>query len=275
MARRDDPLPIAWTIAGSDSGGGAGIQADLKTFNAFEIHGCCVVAALTAQNTRQVRSARPIDPSFVRAQIDALLDDLPPSALKTGMLAAAGAVRAVVDLLDRTNAPLVCDPVLLSTSGTPLLDDDALRLLRDELLPRAAVVTPNLPEAERLAGRRYASPGEAAADLIGRLGLRSVLVKGGHAEGADCVDVWTDGSRTERLRGPRLNLRHAHGTGCILSAALAAGLARGASLPDALLDAKKHVERCLERPAGVGAGNGPLFIPPFPLRQRSAGGGMP
>lgn len=269
-----DPRPpsasvrIAWTIAGSDSGGGAGIQADLRTFGALGVHGCSVVTAVTAQNTRGVQALEAVSPTLLEAQFQALEADLPPAAIKTGMLGSAQTCQIVAEALERLpETPVVCDPVLASTSGTDLLDPAALDILVRAIFPKVDILTPNLPETEKLLGHPVQSVEAAAEELLAR-GAGSVLVKGGHACGDACRDYWTDGTRALWLSSPRVATRATHGTGCILSAALAAALARGQAPPQAVASAKHFLNQCLNAPAGVGAGHGPMRIEPFRNERR-------
>ena len=256
--------PIALTIAGSDSSGGAGIQADLKTFSAFGVYGASVLTALTAQNTRGVTAVEPVAASFVVAQMEAVLSDLEVGAIKTGMLANAGIVKAVTDRLrEAPRRPLVVDPVMVATSGDVLLEHDAIDALKRELFPIADVITPNLPEAARLLETSEAA---SEADAIAQakallaLGCGAVLLKGGHGRGAEAVDIFCDAAGVERFVRPRVDTRHTHGTGCTLSAAIAALLARGVGLREAVGRAKAFVWQALQegRTLGVGRGNGPV-----------------
>jgi hydroxymethylpyrimidine/phosphomethylpyrimidine kinase len=253
--------PITLTIAGSDSGGGAGIQADLKTFEAFGCFGTSVVTAITAQNTRGVTAVHAIPTEVVAAQIDAVADDLPPAAVKTGMLASTELVETVVAGIDRHDlGPVVVDPVMVATSGDRLLDAGSERAVVELLLPRATLVTPNLPEASILAARSVESfdAMEDAARAIADLGASAVLLKGGHLGGETLVDVlWHDGS-VHRWERSRLETRHTHGTGCTLSSAIAAGLAHGRSLEDAVAAGLTYVRRAIEAAPGLGGGHGPL-----------------
>jgi len=250
----------ALSIAGSDPSGGAGIQADLKTFAAWRVYGAAVLTALTAQNTRGVRGVHVVPAPFIGAQLDAVLDDLTVHAIKTGMLADDATVRAVAERLARVPAiPLVVDPVLVSTSGHALAEASTVPALRDVLLPLAHLVTPNLAEAAALLGtpvRSRADMQEAARALVA-LGARSALVKGGHL-GDSAYDVlYADGRMTE-LDAPRIAVESTHGTGCTLSAAIAAALARGEPLAAAVPRAKRYVYRSLERALVVGGGLRPL-----------------
>lgn len=250
----------ALTIAGSDSGGGAGIQADLKTFAAHGVYGTSAITAVTAQNTTGVFGVAALSPDMVVAQIDAVASDLRPDAVKIGMLADASLVRAVAAALRRHGlSPVVLDPVMVAKGGDRLLTDDAVGALRDELLPLAAVVTPNLPEAEVLTGLRASTPDDmvAIARCLLEMGARSALVKGGHLDG-DAVDIWTDGLDVLRLSAPRIETRHTHGTGCTLSSAIAANLALGRSLADAVRASKDYVLGAIRHAPGLGHGHGPL-----------------
>ena len=254
-------MRIALTIAGSDSGGGAGIQADLKTFHRFGVFGTSVITAVTAQNTRGVTSWSAMSPELVRAQLDAVADDLRPHAVKSGMLGDAGVVLAVAERL-RTHrlARYVLDPVMVATSGDLLIERDAVQAIRAELLPLADLVTPNLDEASVLLDRpiRDVEAMRAAArDLVERLGARAALVKGGHLAGPETVDVLYDGELTE-LRQPKLDTTSTHGTGCTLSSAIAAHLAKGRSLRDAVRESLLWVHRAIASAPGLGSGHGPL-----------------
>jgi hydroxymethylpyrimidine/phosphomethylpyrimidine kinase len=255
--------PVALTIAGSDSGGGAGIQADLKTFSALGVYGASVLTALTAQNTRGVTAVHEAPPEMVRAQIAAVFDDMPVAAVKIGMLASPGIIDAVTDGLAGRDIPVVLDPVMVAKSGDPLLANEAVAHLTERLVPRATVITPNLPEAARLLGReRLDAPSEGAARDLLALGPRAVLLKGGHAEGPRCRDVLLEaGSEAPViLDAPRIETRNTHGTGCTLSSAIAAGLARGFALDEAVSAAHGYLHgaiRAADRLA-VGGGHGPV-----------------
>jgi len=252
--------PTALSIAGSDPSGGAGIQADLKTFAAYRVYGAAVLTALTAQNTRGVRGVQIVPSAFIGAQLDAVLDDLAVHAIKTGMLADDASVRAVAERLARVPAiALVVDPVLVSTSGHALADASTVPALRDALLPLAHLVTPNLAEAEALLAapvRSRADMQDAARALVA-LGARAALVKGGHLEGSAYDVLYANGRITE-LDAPRIAVDSTHGTGCTLSAAVAAGLARGEPLAAAVARAKRYVSRSLARALAVGKGLRPL-----------------
>ena len=252
-------IPVALSIAGSDPSGGAGIQADLKTFHQHGVYGCAVVTLLTVQNTRGVTRMDVLDAALVGAQLAAVLDDIPPGAVKTGALGSAAVVEAIATRLATSSVPLVVDPVLAATHGGALLDADGCRALVARLLPRAALVTPNLAEAAALSGRAVVSEADAreAARAIADLGARAVLVKGGHLEG-DAVDTFYVDGHFERLVAPRVATRHTHGVGCALSAAITALLARGVPLIDACARAKQWVSAAIAAAPGLGGGAGPI-----------------
>jgi len=259
-------MKIALTIAGSDSGGGAGIQADLKTFHQFGVFGTSVITAVTAQNTVSVRAWEPLPAALVAQQIDALADDLPPLAVKSGMLGSAELVRTVAAGIAGRGLPnYVLDPVMVATSGDRLLDRDAEQLVAQRLVPLAALVTPNLDEAAILVGAEVRTPGdmERAGRALVRLGARAALVKGGHLAGDQVVDVLVAGGAVRRFTHPRINTTSTHGTGCTLSAAVAAGLAHGRPLERAVQDALDFVHRAMAAAPGLGMGHGPLnhFVP--------------
>jgi len=256
--------PIALTIAGSDSGGGAGIQADLKTFSALGVYGASVIAALTAQNTQGVRAIHDAPPDFIAAQMDAVFEDLDIRAVKIGMLSRSEVIETVAAGLQRHTAPhIVLDPVMVATSGDPLLQPDAVATLRDRLVPLAEVITPNLPEAALLAGREAARD-EAAmqetAKALLDLGPKTVLLKGGHLSDGEAIDLLYDGTEIIRLAAPRVDTPNTHGTGCTLSSAVAAFLAHGKSLPEAVRAAKDYLTAALAAAdqLKVGGGHGPV-----------------
>ena len=257
-------VPVALTIAGSDSSGGAGIQADLKTFHALGVYGMSAVTALTAQSTQGVSGVVAIDAAFVAEQIDTTVRDIPPDAVKTGMLANGAIVEAVAEAVDRHRFPaLVVDPVIVATTGALLLDPAGIEAVRALLLPRATIVTPNAPEAAELLGMvvRSAEDQEAAARaLVVDLGAPAALVKGGDLEGDEVVDVFFDGDRIEIFRDPRIRTTSTHGSGCALASAIAAHLARGASLLDAVREARAWVRRGIENAPALGHGRGPLDL---------------
>ncbi len=250
----------ALTIAGSDCSGGAGVQADLKTFTVFRVYGMSVITALTAQNTRGVSGVVEIPAAFVRAQIDAVAGDIGIDACKTGMLANAEIVEAVADAVRHYRLqPLVVDPVMLAQSGAPLLSVDAREAVMRQLLPLATLITPNVPEAENLTGvtiRTVADMRTASRDLI-RRGARACLIKGGHLQDRDAVDVFDDGTEVCQLDVPRIPTSDTHGTGCQLSAAITAGLASGLPLQDAVRQGKRFITRAIEKGLRIGSGCGP------------------
>lgn len=241
--------PAALTIAGADPTGGAGIQADLRTFEALGCRGTSAVTAITVQDSRGVHRWEPVTAELVRAQVAAVLRDAQPAAVKTGMLATAAIVEAVAGELRGREPAIVVDPVLVSSSGLALLEEGGIDALRDALVPLATVVTPNVPEAERLSGVaiRTVEDSERAAVAIRRLGAAAVVVKGGHLAGAP-VDVVVTADGAMRFAGDRIDA-HVHGTGCVFSAAIAAGLARRAALPEAVAAAKRHAERVIRERA--------------------------
>jgi hydroxymethylpyrimidine/phosphomethylpyrimidine kinase len=253
-------IPKALTIAGSDSGGGAGIQADLKTFSAFRVFGMSVITAVTAQNSLGVQGVENLPPAFVALQLHSVLSDFGAGAAKCGMLSTAPIIEAVAaTLADDPIEKLVVDPVMVAKSGDALLQPDARQALIERVLPLALVVTPNLPEAESLAGIPVASRPdmEEAARRIHRLGPRYVLVKGGHLKG-DAIDLLWNGKAFTAFRAPRIDSGNTHGTGCTLSAAIAAGLARGQAIGDAIRDAKAYVTRAIREGFAAGRGVGQL-----------------
>ncbi len=258
-------IPIALTIAGSDSGGGAGIQADLKTFSALGVYGCSVIAALTAQNTRAVTAIHPIPPDFVRAQIDAVFDDLAVDAVKIGMLGDAALIRAVRDGLTAHRPRwVVLDPVMVAKSGDPLLAAEAVSALRADLVPLADVITPNLPEALALLEETdpIADPDAmvAAATRLRALGPKAVLLKGGHLPGQESPDLLLSDAGATWLPGRRIETKNTHGTGCTLSSAIAAGLAKGEDLERAVKSAKAYIGNAIAAAdrLQVGSGHGPV-----------------
>ena len=264
--------PTVLTIAGSDSSGGAGIQADLKAFAACGAYGASVVVAVTAQNTQGVRSAETVSLTLVRAQLDAVFEDLRIVAVKTGMLATADVVRVVAERLRHHGAPpLVCDPVMVAKGGDRLLADDAVDALRLELLPLATVVTPNRHEAEVLSGIEIddVPAAERAARRILEDGPAAVLVKGGHLGGPRAVDVLVSDRGVRLFEAERLDRRHTHGTGCTYAAAIAAGLGEGLPLEDAVAGAKRLVTEAIRHGLAVGHGVGPTD-PLFALRAARA-----
>lgn len=254
--------PIALTIAGSDSGGGAGIQGDLKTFEAHRVFGTSVVVAVTAQNTLGVRAVHPIPVEVVQAQLDAVAEDLPPLAVKTGMLATRELVEVVARAIGaRGWSNFVLDPVMVSTSGASLLDDDAIEAIREELVPLALCVTPNLHEAAILTGLPVHDPATmvAAGEALLAMGARHALIKGGHLESDIVVDILVTPHGVERHSQSRLLSRSTHGTGCALSAAITAWLARDVPISEAVELAIGYVQDAIRHAPGLGAGHGPLW----------------
>jgi hydroxymethylpyrimidine/phosphomethylpyrimidine kinase len=249
------------TIAGSDPSAGAGIQADLKTFAALGVYGTSVITSLTAQNTMGVSGVFDVSPEFVGQQIDAVVTDIRPDAVKTGMLANAAIIDAVVARLQQHQLPhVVVDPVMVAKSGARLLPLDALEALATRLLPLAEVVTPNLPEAEALVARGITTDDEVrqAAIDIHSLGPRCVVVKGGHREGDRVVDVLFDGEHFYEYSGSRVKTASTHGTGCTFASAIAANLALGAKVPDAVRHAREYLQAAIERAHAIGHGHGPV-----------------
>ncbi|MFF7973612.1 bifunctional hydroxymethylpyrimidine kinase/phosphomethylpyrimidine kinase [Streptomyces sp. NPDC007905] len=253
-------IPRVLTVAGSDSGGGAGIQADLKTMLALGVHGTSVITAVTAQNSVGVQGAWELPVEAVRAQYRSVVDDIGVQAVKTGMLASAELVEAVAELISGTAAPAVVDPVGVSKHGDPLLAASALDSVRTKLLPVAAVATPNLDEVAQLTGVRVESEGDLrrAAAAVLEYGPRWALIKGGHLDGDQAVDLLTDGSEEHWLRAPRHDNRHTHGTGCTLASAVASGLAKGLAVPEAVREAKEYVTGAIAAGFALGAGIGPV-----------------
>jgi hydroxymethylpyrimidine/phosphomethylpyrimidine kinase len=255
-------MRVALTIAGSDSGGGAGIQADLKTFQRFEVFGTSAITAVTAQNTRGVSMWEAVSPALLRAQIDAVATDLHPAAVKTGMLGKADIVSVVAAAIREHEFPnYVLDPVMVATSGDILLDTDAIDVIRDSLLPLASLITPNLHEAAILAGEKISDEDDmarVAEKLVREMGARAALVKGGHLVSGDRVlDVLYDGD-IRVFRGKRVDTTSTHGTGCTLSAAITAELAKGESLHAAVRRAIDYVQLAIASAPGLGEGHGPL-----------------
>lgn len=256
--------PIALTIAGSDSSGGAGIQADLKTFSALGVYGASVIAALTAQNTKGVTAIHDVPADFIAAQIDAVFSDLDVRAVKIGMLSQVAAIEAVAKGLDRHAAQnIVLDPVMVATSGDRLLAANAVEAMRKLLIPRALVITPNLPEAAALLGASVAhgeKDMEAQARALLKLGTQAVLIKGGHGDAPESVDLLVDAKGVTRLAARRIATANTHGTGCTLSSAIAAGLAKGLDLATAARAAKAYVTDAIAAAdtLEIGHGHGPL-----------------
>ncbi len=254
---------IALTIAGSDSGGGAGIQADLKTFSALGVYGTSVLTAITAQNTRGVTAIENLSPDIIRAQIDAVLSDIAVGAIKIGMVSTVETINTIAEALNRWQRKVVLDPVMVATSGDSLLQPEAIEALRTQLLPLALVLTPNLPEAALLTGTDIAEDEQAMArqaELLLKFGPKAVLIKGGHGNSALSTDLLFDGSSLQRFDGPRLSTTHDHGTGCTLAAAIASGLAKGHDLPTSIGEAKDYLTAAMAAAdtLKVGQGRGPV-----------------
>jgi hydroxymethylpyrimidine/phosphomethylpyrimidine kinase len=251
--------PIALTIAGSDSGGGAGVQADLKTFSALGVYGASVITALTAQNTRAVTKVESVSPAMIDAQIAAVFDDLDVRAVKLGMLGGPEAIATVAQGLSGRALPIILDPVMVAKSGDRLLPQEALEVLRHLLLPLATLLTPNLPEAADLLD---CAPAQDETEMIRQghalraMGPQAVLMKGGHAGGAQCVDLLLTSGGIARLTAPRRMTRNTHGTGCTLSAAIAAGLAKGVPLSEAVTRAHGYLQGAIAAADGLGVGSG-------------------
>jgi hydroxymethylpyrimidine/phosphomethylpyrimidine kinase len=256
--------PVALSIAGSDSGGGAGIQADLKVFAAHGVYGTSVITLVTAQNTRRISRVCVLEPELIVAQLKCVLEDFPVTAIKTGALGEASVIGAVAELLHEVQLPLVVDPVMIAKSGDPLLAPEAVAALRERLLPLATLVTPNAREAEVLFGlvpNSLAAP-EGLAHLAERHAELPMLLKGGHLEGREVIDYLAIGGAVTALRYPRIATRHLHGTGCTLSAAITARLACGEPLVQAVQGARRYLQAAIMQAPGLGAGHGPLaFFP--------------
>ena len=253
-------IPKAMTIAGSDSGGGAGVQADLKTFAALGVYGASTLTAITAQNTVAVTSVHEIPTDVITAQIDAVLTDIGANAVKTGMLSSSDIIECVCEALEIHGVQrLVVDPVMIAKSGDALLREDAIGSLRTRLLPLAMVVTPNIPEAEALTETTIVSDADVrrAAEAIVGMGARSVVVKGGHREGP-ATDLFYDGKEFKEFTAPRFDTVNTHGTGCTFASAVAAGLARGMVVTDAVALAKDYVTEGIRHSFSIGQGHGPL-----------------
>lgn len=255
--------PIALTIAGSDSGGCAGIQADIKTFSALGVFGTSAIASLTAQNTLGVQGVLPIDPAFVALQIRSVLSDLNVGAIKTGMLGTRDIVLAVAQELRGLSIPLVIDPVMVATSGDRLLTEDAVSAYIEHLFPIATLITPNLNEAAVLTNTpvaRSLAEAKAQGAMLISMGVNAVLVKGGHGEGNQAVDVLMNATGAHEFSSPRLNTKNTHGTGCSLASAVAAGLAKGLPLPEAVGQAKTFLANALAAAdrLSIGHGAGPV-----------------
>ena len=252
--------PIAWSIAGSDSGGGAGIQADLHVFSAFGVHGCSITTAITAQNTCGIQKQLPLPDEIIQAQWQSVEEDLPARAIKSGMLAES--VACIIPLIQSLDVPLICDPVMFSTSGDALFAADQRSLFIEELLPYTHLITPNYQEARLLLNTTSLS-GEAMVDALLTKGAKAVLLTGGDESSPYCTDLFATADTRFRLESPRIDTRATHGTGCALSAAITAALALGQSLREALITAKTYLNQLLDQSIALGQGKGPMcFTPP-------------
>ena len=254
-------VPTAMTIAGSDSGGGAGIQADLKTFAALGVYGTSAITAITAQNTLGVTAIHEVPTEVIAAQVQAIISDIGADAVKTGMLSSSSIIETVANEMQRHGVThLVVDPVMVAKGGDRLLREDAVTALRTKLLPLATVVTPNTPEAEVLTGItiRTVEDAREAARRIVDMGAGSVVVKGGHLSDTDAIDTFYDGKEFREFRAERIDTRNTHGTGCTFASAIAAGLAKGLALQEAVAMAKEYVTQAIRANLGIGSGHGPL-----------------
>ncbi len=252
---------VALTIAGSDASGGAGIQADLKTFHQFGVYGEAAITLVTVQNTRSVKRVEILPPSLVVEQIQAAISDIPPAAAKIGALGSVETIEAVAELAQSFEFPLVLDPVMISKHGARLMSPNAEDVLRRRLLPQASIITPNVPEAEALAGMKIQAESDmraAAARLLDN-GCKAVLLKGGHLDG-EPIDLLAGSEGVRILHGTRVETRHTHGTGCAYSAAITAGLAKGQGLTDAVRTAKAWIQSAIESAPGLGSGYGPVNL---------------
>lgn len=253
-------IPRALTVAGSDSGGGAGIQADLKTFSAFKVFGMTAITALTSQNSLGVFGIQPVSPDFIRSQLEVILNDIGVDGMKTGMLSSVENVRIIADVLDRFIVPiLIVDPVMLAKSGDRLIEQCAVGELIHRLISKAFLVTPNIPEAEILCGFRIGSVSEIhkAAETIRSFGAKAVLIKGGHREN-DALDVLFDGNTFRHFDSPRIHTKNTHGTGCTYSAAILSNLLLGHSLEESVDISKRYITRAIRNAFALGKGHGPL-----------------
>jgi len=252
-------VPIALTVAGSDPSGGAGIQADLKTFHQFGVYGEAAITLLTVQNTVGVSRVQVMEPQLVTEQLEAILADVPPHAAKTGALGSAEVVRAVARVMAKWDFPLVVDPVMISKHGARLLPEDAVKMICDELIPCATLITPNVPEAEALCSLEIRSPKDMklAAAILRGMGAKAVLIKGGHLEG-DAIDLLYSDETFYQVPGLRIDTKHTHGTGCTFSAAITASLASGLTMVDAVARAKRFIQEAIRTNPGLGSGTGPV-----------------
>jgi hydroxymethylpyrimidine/phosphomethylpyrimidine kinase len=254
-------MHIVTTIAGSDSGGGAGIQADLKTFQELGVFGTSVITALTAQNTKGVTGVFPIDHAFVEKQFQALIDDFSIAAIKTGMLYSSDIIQAIAHIINNRSIPLIVDPVMIAKGGESLLQQEAIEAIRSSLLPLATIVTPNIPEAEALTGRKinHFSDMREVAQIFFQLGVQCVVIKGGHLEDpVFAIDyVFFNNGRSFSMQSPRIKTPNTHGTGCTFSAALTAFLGQGFTTDEAIIEAKKFIQLAITHDLSIGNGHGP------------------
>jgi hydroxymethylpyrimidine/phosphomethylpyrimidine kinase len=257
-----EPAGRVLIIAGSDSGGGAGVQADIKAVSAMGGYAATAITAITVQNTKGVSAIHPVPDAIIAGQIKAVLEDIGADVIKTGMLATTGVVELVADLLEGQDPPipLVLDPVMIATSGDRLVDAETEELIRDRLVPLASLVTPNIPEAERLTGGTVENLGDqiAAAEALMELGAKAALIKGGHLKGPVVTDVLVSTRGMEIMERPRIQTRHTHGTGCTLASAIAARLANGEALSDAVRTSGDYLHEAIKRAPGFGEGHGPI-----------------
>lgn len=254
-------IPVVTTIAGSDSGGGAGIQADLKTFQELKVFGTSVITSLTAQNTKGVEAVLPVEPSFIRHQLEVLLDDFTITSMKTGMLYSSDVIRTIEAVLQDRHIPLIVDPVMIAKGGASLLHQEAIETMRTVLLPLATVVTPNIPEAEELSGMTISSAADKkkAAEKLLQLGAKCVVMKGGHLQDETFAEdevFFQDGSSFS-IQTERIQTKDTHGTGCTFSAAITAFIAKGYSVKDAIVEAKKFIQMAITYGLHLGNGHGP------------------
>jgi hydroxymethylpyrimidine kinase/phosphomethylpyrimidine kinase len=263
MSDKPNPIFNALTIAGSDSGGGAGIQADLKAFSALGVYGSSIITALTAQNTKEVRGVFSVTPEFIRLQLAAVFDDIHISAVKTGMLGDSAVVAVVADFLKKQDIQLVVDPVMISKSGNALLQPEAIQTLISELLPLATLITPNLPEASAMLSQpepQNIDEMKTVAEGIHAMGVENVLLKGGPLVGGDCPDILFDGNEFTEYQSSRIDTQNTHGTGCTLASAITAHLAQGETVKDAVAKAKDYITAAIMHAdeLNVGTGHGPV-----------------
>lgn len=250
----------ALTIAGSDSGGGAGIQADLKTFQELGVYGMSAITAITAQNTMGVKGVHPVPTSMITLQLEAIAADLTPDSIKTGMLFSSEVIHAVADCIEKFSwKQVVIDPVMIAKGGASLLQQDAIIAMKERLLPLATMITPNIPEAEVLTGITIHSleDRKIAAKHLFELGVDFVVIKGGHSDDSMAVDIFFDGDRFEEISSPRLQTKNTHGTGCTFSAAITAQLAKGNSVKDSVTIAKHYIQAAIKHDLHIGSGHGP------------------